>query len=576
MKSILIITFFIINLFANDCKKEYKQLKEINNYKERINGYINEYHLPCDVIYAYNLFLDKRHKITDSQMQELEKDSNYASRLGKLAEQYSYIANYIINKQSFRYFNKFSDYQKYYLNRAIKKVFRNKKKNNLLYIQLSLEFIGDNFKEKQLAKTMKKLSHKFTIKEMKSIYTFWNVYSQKYNVKQKVNKTCFIEQFYNFIKIYTPNEIKKYQEYANDFYPTLLPENYTNIKYIKTIKYLLKEIKGFDINQQAYFLKNISLDIQIALKEGKSELEIVKYFKPFIAKGFIVNFGALNCVEKQGIAMLVSDNLNLKLDWIKNDKEVFAKIKNKIKYAYNKEEIINTLGLYNYSVQIYAQMKNNQQKIIFNYLMHKDINNRDITKNLSLVYILSKYTTYMNAVINENNMYKHQKYKNIFEQSINGKNVFAMFINGKNELFAKNVDRLVTLPYSEIDNYTLDEKIEIVGNMADIASYATMLIPGAGVAMQIGKSLAKASLKGIIKQGIKKSISKTGQVLRNQLKAHWNDKVKYVSNMKTNNRINTYLLKSDKVIMATTISTKAYSYFFRDIEQKQLCTGRTK
>ena len=145
---LLVLLIFSTILNANMCQDVYNKLgTDISRYKIRINAHIKEYNESCDIIYAYNLFLNQVEK-----MDELEKDNIYARNLGKLARLYPNIAYYIIDKNSFEYFNKLLNYKKKIIDKAIKKVFYKKNKKNLLYIRLALEFSNQNLKFRFLLK----------------------------------------------------------------------------------------------------------------------------------------------------------------------------------------------------------------------------------------------------------------------------------------------------------------------------------------------------------------------------------------------------------------------------------------
>jgi len=133
------------------------------------------------------------------------------------------------------------------------------------------------------------------------------------------------------------------------------------------------------------------------------------------------------------------------------------------------------------------------------------------------------------------------------------------------------------LPYNEIDSYTFDE---VVAKTVEGIDYATMLIPGGGIALQLGKTIAKTTVKAIVKTTIKNGFKKNSKniyyKLKNQAKEYWNDKIKYTTNKKNNIMINKSTYTTGNILIIYKLSKKIYDRFFPKLKQKRLCTGVTR
>lgn len=565
--------FFVLSLFANKCTNAYGEIDPIAKKYTRIDDHINEYHSSCNVVYAYSVFLGN-----PSEMDELEKDNVYAEHLGEFAGNYPYIARFIVDREAFELFNRYYSEDKHSIDSAIKRVFSKKELKdgkNLSYVSLALSLSGDNFSEKQLSKTMKHLKERYTFDELGVIVPFWEHYKTKY-YKPSRDLDKIKKSFESTVEIYGISLLEKYLPYANDFYPTLLPEKYDNDAYKETIKSLLGDIKYTTFNLQAYFLKNISIDIEVALANGNSKEEILYYLKAFIKRNFIVQFGNFSCFEKEGLAMLVTDNLDYKLDWIKSDPELFSTIIRVLSGESDTEKMINILGLYNYASMVYAKMETSKQKEMFSNIVKLPTDN--IILNLSLIYALDNSTNYFDAIVNNPDaMYVGDKYKEILYVSRNDKMILNLFKEGDGQ-FIEEINDLVSTPYQDIHDLTTGEIIDKSIEIVDYASCATILIPGAGVALQIGKALAKTTAKGIIKKGFKTASKDAYKLMKNKAKAVWEDKVKYTGKKPIDAVINKNILKADQVLFAGAaggITYQLYNYFY-DEEQKNLCTGEMK
>ena len=571
MKVIFLLLVSFVWVFAsNKCEEAFAKVSPEAKEYSRILGHKNEYNSSCDIVYAYSIFLDN-----PLMMEELEKNNVFSEQLGEFVRNYPYIAQFIINKNIFEFFNAMYSTEKKRIDEAIKYSFTKsdtQNKANMIYIQFALEIMGKDTKTRELKRQILDLKSEYTLNDLETIYPFWQMYKSKY--KEKIdNQKKMYKHFKHMIDEYKKSFLKSYKNYRDDFFPVLLPEAYGNLKYIKTIRALLSSMKSNTMEQQAYFLKNISIDVQIALENGNSEQEIVNYFERFINKEFIVQFGNLTCVQKQGLSMLVSDNLDYKLDWINNDEgEVFKKIIGALQKENNATRKINILGLYNYAALVYSKMQTDEQKKMMNNIISLPTENTVF--NLSLIYALGENTNYFYAIINNNNqMYKHDKYIDIFYVRQEGESILTLFAKG-NEKFKEQVNDLVKTPYNDIHDLTTNEMISITGDVAEYASWATMIVPGAGIAMQIGKALVKSSLKAgikqITKQGMKKNMANGLKNMKDGFIQYWDDAVRYTGKKGTDDMINRSMKKIDWTSASVVMSVFVYKYFFSS-KQKELC-----
>ena len=497
--------FYLIGvvLYASVCSDAFKAVdKEVKQYT-RIIDHIEEYHSSCNVVYAYSIFLHN-----PTEMDLLEKDNAYGEQLGKFVKEYPYISKLIVNKKTYKFFKYYYSIQKQAIDYSIKQSFslnELQNKNNLVYVQMALQIIGDDVNKEILTKQIKDLKRRYSLDDMKVVLEFWAVVKQKYKNSYRDNKTLFakLEQA---LDIYTLRTLKKYALYGADFYPVLLPRKIQAKNYMKTMKYLMNtlNINQTSIAQQAFFLKNISLDIEIALADGHTNEEVIQYFKVFIQKQFIHQFGELrSCMEKQGLAMVVSDHLDAKLKWKKEDKQLFYKIIKELKRVKGKKEKLNILGLYNYASSVYGRMNLDNQKEMFNSIVNLPTQN--IIFNLSLVYGLGKNTSYFSSIINNpNRLYRNKAYVNMLYDVRDNVMMLDLYrkLTTRKEFYEK-IDFLVNNP-DEIGEMTTGEKIEFVVNTVDYISYATM-ITGVGLVTNLAKVLVVNGIKGEVKQGIKQA-----------------------------------------------------------------------
>jgi hypothetical protein len=563
IKIIISVTLFFVETHATKCTNAFNNVD--NRVKDflRIDAHIAEYHSSCNVIYAYSIFLDK-----PSEMDELEKDNVYAEQLGLLVKDYPKISKLIMDKSSFTFFNNFDNFDKIKFNNILKKSFSSKElKNskNIAYLILALKINKNKIDEKKLIYLIRQLKNNYTLNELSKVDLFWTTYSEKYKETINNSKKSFI-YFNQTLETYGLSILDKYLVYANDFYPVLLPVHTENKEYQSIIKALLKRIKKHKFEEQAYFLKNISLDIELALENGSSKREIVNYFDTFIKKDFIAHYGNLTCHEKEGVALLISDNLNSKLKWIDEDKSFFRKITRQLVHK-EKSEILNILALFTINSTLYTQMDTIKKKKIFNAILKLPLTDKP-TSSLALLHTLSNSTQYFSEVINNTeDIYKHDKYKEIFYVSRNGTMILNLYTEGDKK-FLSEINDLVNIPYSEIHDLTNKEIMENTMDMVDYASYATLIIPGVGVGTQVFKELGKASMKSLLKQGVMTSGKKSLTFLKNQGRDMLMDKVRYSNNKRKNHYINQKTAQLDNGFYVTNI---ARNWMVTAEEQKELC-----
>ena len=555
-------------MFASTCINVYQKVDEEAKKYLRISSHITEYGSSCNVVYAYSAFLDN-----PAEMDVLENDNVYAENLGVFVKNYPYLSKLIFNREIFEQFDKLYSDDKIVIDEMSKRLFTSRElenKKNIVYITFALSVVGEDYDLNKLLDTTKHLKKRYTLKEMDVLVIFWSIFQQKYTEKNYSSQKLF-NSFEEIVSLYGMSTLKEYVDYASDFYPVLIPKIKSNEVYISVIKSLLGEIKYISPEGQAYFLKNISLDIQIAIENKNNKYEIVQYFRAFITKKFILQFGNLSCFEKQGLAMLVSDHLDDKLDWSRDNKAMFPTLIRNLRKERSQGEIINLLGLYNYAASVYVKMKTSKQKQMFEKIINLPTDS--LLFNLSLIYTLDSQTTYFSMIVNNPDfMYDQNKYIDIFYVSRNGHMILNLFREQKQE-FISEINELVLMPSQNIHDLTTIEKTEIAFDMADYASYATMLIPGVGIAVQIGKSLAKTGIKKAIKIGMKQSIKNTLKTMKQQSKDYWNDAVKYTGNKSKDIVINKHVLKTDRLLTGTLLSGITYHYFF-DQSQKSLCRER--
>jgi len=566
IKIIILLTSFFIEIDAIECTNEFNNVDSRVKDFLRIDAHISEYLSSCNVVYAYSIFLDK-----PSQMDELEKDNVYAEQLGKLVKEYPKISKFIIDKNSFTFFNNFDNLDKLKLNHILKKSFSKKElKNskNIAYFILALKMNKNQVDEKNIIYYIRQLKKYYALDELSKVDLFWTTYSQKYKGSINNSKKSFIV-FNKILENYELSTLSKYAVYANDFYPILLPINMDNREYLSIMKSLLKKVGNHSFEEQAFFLKNISLDIELALENGSSKREIINYFDTFIKKDFIAQYGNLTCDEKEGVALLISDNLDRKLKWIDEDESFFRKIREQL-IDKKESKVLNILALFNMDSILYAQMDTVKKKKIFNSILELPLSDKP-TSSLALLYTLSNSTHYFSEVINNTeNIYGHNKYKDIFYVSRNGEMILHLYSKG-DEKFVEEINDLITIPYSKIHDLTNKEIIENTIEIVDYASYATMIIPVAGVGMQILKALGKASMKNAIKQGIKSTTKKSLTFLKNKGRDILEDKVKYFNNKRKNHYINKKIAQLDNGFELAEIASIIYKIFSLE-KQKKLCT----
>ncbi len=518
MRKIIILASFTFTMMmaASVCTDAYKKVDKKTKEYSRIISHINEYQSSCNVVYAYSIFLHN-----PTEMDLLEKDNTYAERLGGFVKDYPYASKLIANRKVFEFFDHYGFSEKTIINKSVKRSFSQyelKNKKNLIYVQMALQIVGDGLNNKTLTRQIKILKRQYTLDDMKVVLELWGIVKAKYKNSYRDNNTLFtlLEQT---IYIYTLRTLKNYTLYSADFYPVLLPKKLRSKTYMQAMKSLMNtlNVNHTSMEQQAFFLKNISLDIEIALADGYTQDEIVQYFKAFVEKRFINQFGQLNCSEKQGLAMLASDHLDAKLKWKNDDKSLFYKIIKELKKVRGTKEKLNILGLYNYAAGVYGSMDTPKKKEMFEYLAN--LPTKNVIFNLSLIYALGENTPYFKDIINNpNRLYTNKAYgKMLYDIRDDGVVLLELYRNKKTrQKFYKEITFLVNEP-NEIGEMTTNEKIEFAVDTMDYLSYATM-ITGVGIVANLGKALMTRGIKGTIKQGGKLVVTELktmkGQVIR--------------------------------------------------------------
>lgn len=516
IKTIYWFFFLTIVVMASDCSSTFKLVdKEAKEYTRIIN-HINESTSSCNVVYAYSIFLHN-----PTEMDLLEKNNTYAEQLGKFVKDYPYVSKLIVNKKAYKFFEHYSYAHKKIIDVSIKRSFSQyelKNRNHLIYVQMALQIVGDGLNNKTLTKQIKTLKRQYTLDDMKVVLELWGIIKANYKYSYRGNNTLFtlLEQT---IDIYTLRTLKNYTLYAADFYPVLLPKKLQSKRYMQTMKSLMStlNVNHTSMEQQAFFLKNISLDIKITLANGHTKDEIVQYFKAFVQKRFFNQFGQLDCSEKQGLAMLIADHLDAKLKWKNDDKTLFYKIIRELKRVKGTEEKLNILGLHNYAAGVYGSMDTPKKKEMFEYLAN--LPTKNIIFNLSLIYALGENTPYFKDIINNpNRLYTNKAYKKmLYDVRDDGVVLLELYRNKRTrQKFYKEITFLINEP-NEIGEMTTNEKIEFVVDTMDYLSYATM-ITGVGIVANVGKALMTRGIKGGIKQGGKLVVTELktmkGQIIR--------------------------------------------------------------
>jgi len=425
-----------------------------------------------------------------------------------------------------------------------------------------MEFSAGEIELDSFIQNCKKLKQKYSKDNLETLFYFWLLYKDKYTLLRDREKK--IDSFYKMTEIYTLPLLSRYINYASDLYPSLLPEKYDNYAYYKIIKELVSTANSSNVSiveMKLYFIKTFSLDIQVALESGYKTREILRYFKIFSKYSFASFFLSYNCHHKQNIALVVSNNLDFKLNWMREKLETFQRIVDEMGEQKESKQILNLLGLYSYASVVRSHMTSIEQKKMFDSIIN--LPTKSLIFNLSLIYALGNHTAYFSAIINgNNNMYANNKYKQILYVSRDGKTLFDYFNSGDMETFSKETDRLVATSYQDIHDLTTIERIALASDIVDYTSYATMIVPGIGTATQLAKVLTKMSIKGVSKEVLRKIIINGTKIYSNY---------NYVDDVATNQ----YISKSISLVRNSKHIIKAmghlYLYLDRDIKESKLC-----
>ena len=138
---------------------------------------------------------------------------------------------------------------------------------------------------------------------------------------------------------------------------------------------------------------------------------------------------------------------------------------------------------------------------------------------------------------------------------------------------------MIRTPKENLNDLTSKEIFDKTLEVADKASYATLIIPGAGIAVNVAKELAKQSVKQItkqvIKQGAKITSEKIVKAFKNTANEYLENRIKYGDGRrKLSKNINNFLKKADKVIITVSIGSimyVLYNHYFEEKKQKSIC-----
>lgn len=444
----------------------------------------------------------------------------YSKQMQKFASKYPITGKMLTSPEQLRYFNDFYSYEKKIIESSIRKSFNYvelKKNENLAYIIMALTTSCSGIKEDKLVADIERLKNRYSAKDMAIVVSFWQAFKTKYNIVG-IDKST-VQEFYRILNIYGLKLLKEYSAYSNYFYSqTLLPLYRGNIEYVKTVKALTKDSQH-STKALGFFLQNISTDIEIAINEGANSGEVVTFFDGLIRKTLFSKYTSLDCHQKQGISILMSDTLSAKIEWMRNYPETFYKISKMINSQAGNLNTLKALTLYSYASITYSKMDSFTQKKMFNSIATLTDNS---LLNLSIIYALANHTSYFEAIVNGNDMYKNEKYREILFVSRDGSTPLNYFTQGNIHKFAKEIDELVSTPYYQINDLTTNEKIDVaikiaetVDNITDIA-LGVIDIASGGTTLPL--HVAMKTLKYAAKRGARVLIKNSKKVIKEESK----------------------------------------------------------
>ena len=565
------------NIYAdsNVCNYQNNNLdSEIRKYKIRINGFMDKNkNTTCDILYGYNKILNN-----EDLMNKFEDNPSDFQQFSEFIRNYPKLSQFINNYEEFHYFNKISS--KDIIEKIITKVnLGNNKKSNLVF-WMALSFQSLNYiNEKILENDLNEINN-YSEKDIEFIIPFWNVYNNFYSESKHMMK---YKEFSKIIKEITISTLKEYS-HRQEFFIYFLSDKNNHLEYTKTIKLLLdkKEVKEkYLLN----FIEQISFDINDAIEKGYKAKDIVSYLNPFISDKILMkSFYKSSCSGSDNKnddieSAIISQSLSEKISFKKDNNEIFSEIIKSLKNKIEESDKIIMLSYYNLMLRIYNELENKEQKNVLIDL-YKNLTN-DKTFNMRAITVLYQYTDYFADIINKN--WKNKEYRGILyiEQSGNSSLKYLKETTPESvESLNKIVYTLIRTPKENLNDLTSKEIFDKTLEVADKASYATLIIPGAGIAVNVAKELAKQSVKQItkqvIKQGAKKTSEKTEKAFKNTANEYLKNRIKYGDGRrKLSKNINNFQKKADMVDITVSIGSiimyGLYNHYFEEKKQKSIC-----
>ncbi|MFX4229996.1 hypothetical protein ACOL3I_00730 [Aliarcobacter butzleri] len=571
-----LVTFVVLflqqnQLYANHSTCDYEDSKfnkELKKYKIRIDDFIqNNQNLNCNILYAYNKILDN-----SEYMDEFENNPLLFQKFGDFIKNYPKTSQYINNKEEFGLFNKFKSIQS--LERVLSKMNLVNNKDNKLYVLMALSFQKEYIDEQNLYNDIKELRKKYKSNDLKYLVPFWQIYVHFY--KGNINFHHFID-IVNEISIST---LKKYSNWQN-FFPYFLSDKESNTEYIKVIKLLLDKSKLKD-KYIFNFIQEVSFDIEDAINRGLNAKEIVSYLNYFISdRTLIEEFNTEYCsmhtdYEHYYGGEIIAQSLYDKVNFKKENEVEFLNIMNLLTNK-KKEDKIVIISYFNLMIKIYSKLETKEAKNILIDLYNNMTN--DKIANMRVITILYQYTSYFDDIINDN--WVNDKYRDILYIKQDG---FSS-LDYLKSTDIENINKLNTMVHSlirtkeeNLNDLTMQEIRNLAIDTVDKASYATLIIPGAGIAVHAAKTPAKQSVKmaleNISKNNIKKLGKDTSRFTKETTKDFWQDRVKYGDRRtKVVKNINKSIKELNKLSLSLDISgivNTNYRLYFNQ-NQKSIC-----
>lgn len=570
--------FFVCNglLYSQSlkCLDKYGYFEsELKEYKYRINDILEKNELNCDILYAYNNFINN-----GDELNLIENDIDYMKRLSSFLKKYPYTGKFINTRKDFEFLDKYNIQSKFTIENVIKnsELSNTQDKKNIFYILMALRAQYNTINESEFKNDIYFLIRSYDLKDIKYIIPFWIAYYEAHKDYILVSHIRnLFDSFNKAVKTISIDILKNYYEWRNELFGFLLAEDYKNIKYTETIIRLLKESSMEDY-YKIYFLKEISFEVNEAINNGFNEDEIVKYFKPFFENEklmkIIYNESCNKSDDKLDIEV-ISGFLDAKLLFLREKSMIFNEIIKSLKNKSIEEQVI-TISYFNYMTSVYKRLGNNKDVLIklYNELPFGKV------KNMRAIMVLNEYSSYFDDLVNNN--WKNKDYVYILVGVVRDDYRVSDSFEIKNweeddaKKFRNSIYSLIRTPHNELDDMTWKEIGNEVVDVADTASYATLLIPGVGVGITVARTLAKQSIKLGAKQLLKKGLLKrteknSWKFTKVTAKEHRENKIRYEDRRKK-------LVQNLNSNMEKANTTKSagdwlYDYFYSDSEQKTIC-----